>query len=60
MKFPTDVGEDFLDTVLELEELVDVYLLEEFIENEPKMTRNDESWKGQLSSNLDKIESAVG
>ena len=45
MKFRTDVGEDIPDNVLELEELVDVYLLEEFIENEPKMTKIDESWK---------------
>ena len=34
-EFRKDVGEDFLDTVLELEELVDVYLLEEFLEKEP-------------------------
>ena len=35
--FRKDVGEDgdFLDTVLELEELVDVYLLEKFLEKEP-------------------------
>ena len=29
-EFRKDVDEDFLDTVLELEELVDVYLLDEF------------------------------
>ena len=41
-EFRTDAGEDFLDTVLELEELVNVYLLEEFIENKPIMTMIDE------------------
>ena len=30
-EFRKDVDDDFLDTVLELEELVDVYLLEEFL-----------------------------
>ena len=30
-EFRKDVGEDVLDTVLELKELVDVYLLDEFI-----------------------------
>ena len=34
-EFRKDVGDDFLDTVLELEELVDVYLLKEFLEKEP-------------------------
>ena len=34
-EFRKDVDEDFLDIVLELEELVDVYLLEEFLEKEP-------------------------
>ena len=34
-EFRKDVDEDFLDTVLEFEELVDVYLLEEFLEKEP-------------------------
>ena len=50
-EFQTDIGKDFLNTVLELEEPVDVYLLEEFIEKEPI----EESWKGHLSSNLGKI-----
>ena len=45
MKFRTDVSEDFPGNVLELEELVDVYLLEGFIENEPKMTKIDVRWK---------------
>ena len=40
-EFRTDVGEDFVDTVLELEELVDIYLLEEFIVNQPK---TDKDW----------------
>ena len=33
-EFRKDIGDDFLDTVLELEELVDVYLLKEFLEKE--------------------------
>ena len=41
-EFRKDVGEDFLDTVLELEELVDVYLLEEFLEKEPVRIKIDE------------------
>ena len=41
-KFRKDVGEDVLDTVLELEELVDVYLLEKFLENEPIRIKIDE------------------
>ena len=41
-EFRKYVGEDFLGTVLELEELVDVYLLEEFIEKEPIRTKIDE------------------
>ena len=56
-EFRTDVGENFLDTVLELEELMDVYLLEEFIENEPiRLMKLEESRKVQLSSNLDEID----
>ena len=35
-EFRTDIGEDFLDIVLELEDLVDVYLFAEFIDNEPE------------------------
>ena len=35
-EFRKDVGEDLLDIVLELEELVDVHLLQEFLEKEPK------------------------
>ena len=38
---------EFLDTVLELEELVDVYLLEELIKNVLTMTKIDEV-KGKL------------
>ena len=56
-EFRKDVGEDddaFRDTVLEFEELVDVYLL--FLEKEPigtKLMKLQESWKVQLlSSNL--------
>ena len=41
-EFRKDVGEDILDTVLELEELVDVYLLDEFIESESVLTKIDE------------------
>ena len=41
-EFRKDVDEDFIDTVLELEELVDVYLLEEFLEKEPIMIKIDE------------------
>ena len=41
-EFQKGVGEDFLDSVLELEELVDVYLLEEFLEKEPTRTKIDE------------------
>ena len=33
---------DFLDTVLELEDLVDVYLLDEFIDSESVLTKIDE------------------
>ena len=40
-EFRKDVGEDFLDTVLELEELVDVYLLDEFIDSESVLTKID-------------------
>ena len=53
-------GEDFLDSVLELEELVDVYLLEEFLRKEPIRTKIDEvkeNWKVQLlSPNLSNID----
>ena len=41
-EFQHDVGEDFLDTDLELEELVDVYLLEEFLQKEPIRIKIDE------------------
>ena len=41
-EFQKDVGEDFLDTALELEELVDVYLLKEFLEKEPIRIKIDE------------------
>ena len=41
-EFRKDVDDDFLDTVLELEELVDVYLLEEFLEKEPIRIKIDE------------------
>ena len=41
-EFQNDVDDDFLDTVLELEELVDVYLLEEFLEKEPIRIKIDE------------------
>ena len=41
-EFQRDVGEDLLDTVLELEELVDVYLLYEFIDSESVLTKIDE------------------
>ena len=41
-EFRKYVDEDFLDTVLELEELVDVYLLEEFLEKEPIKIKIDE------------------
>ena len=43
-EFRKDVGEDddFLDTVLELEELVDVYLLREFLERESIRIKIDE------------------
>ena len=39
------VGEDFPDSVLELEELVDVYLLEESFEKELIMTKIEERRK---------------
>ena len=41
-EFRKDVDDDFLDTVLELEELVDVYLPEEFLEKEPIRIKIDE------------------
>ena len=41
-EFRKDVDECFLNTVLELEELVDVYLLEEFLEKEPIRIKIDE------------------
>ena len=41
-EFRKDVGEDFLDTVQELEELVNVYLLEEFLEKGPIRSKIDE------------------
>ena len=41
-EFRKDVDEVFLDTVLELEELVDVYLLDEFLEKEPIGIKIDE------------------
>ena len=41
-EFRKDVDDDFLETVLELEELVDVYLLEEFLEKEPIRITIDE------------------
>ena len=54
--FKKDVGEDFLDTVLKLEELVDVYLLKEFLEKSMKL---EENWKVQLSPNLSKCCSMI-
>ena len=44
MEFRKDVGEDydFLDAAIELEELVDVYLLEEFLDKETIRTKIDE------------------
>ena len=42
--------DDFLDTVLELEEHVDVYLLEEFLEKEPIRIKIDEVWRNLESS----------
>ena len=41
-EFRKGVGENFLDTVLELEELVVAYLLEEFLKKEPIRTKIDE------------------
>ena len=42
-EFRKDVGKDFLvDIVQELVELLDVYLLEEFLDREPIMTKIDE------------------
>ena len=41
-QFRKDVGEDFLHNVVELEELVDVYLLGEFLEKEPTRIKIDE------------------
>ena len=41
-EFRKDVGEDFLHNVVELEELVDVYLLKEFLEKEPITIKIDE------------------
>ena len=41
-EFRKDVGEDFHDTVLELEELVDIYLLDEFLQKEPIKNKIDE------------------
>ena len=41
-EFRKDVGEDFLDTVRELEELLDVYLLENVLEKEPIRIKIDE------------------
>ena len=40
-EFRKDVGDEVLDTVLELEELVDVYLLAEFLEKEPVRIKID-------------------
>ena len=41
-EFRKKVDGDFLDTLLELEELVDVYLLKEFLEKEPIRIKMDE------------------
>ena len=41
-RFRQDVGEDFLDTIIELKELVDVHLLNEFTGREPVVTKIDE------------------
>ena len=41
-EFRKDADEDFLDTVLELEVLVDVYFFEESLEKEPIMIKIDE------------------
>ena len=41
-EFQKDVSEDFCDTVLELEELVDVYLLNEFLGKELIRNQIDE------------------
>ena len=55
--FRKDVGGDFLDTVLEFEELVDVYLLKEFLKKEPIRIKIEEHWKVQLlSPNLSNID----
>ena len=41
-EFGKDCGEDFLDIIQVLEELIDVYLLDEFLDGEPMMTKIDE------------------
>ena len=41
-KLRQGAGEDFLDIVLELEELVDVYIVDEFIDSELVLKENDE------------------
>ena len=41
-EFRKEVEEDFFYTVLESEELVDVYLLEEYLEKEPIRIKIDE------------------
>ena len=41
-EFRKDVGEDSLDIVQELEEVIDVYLLDKFLDGEPIMTSIDE------------------
>ena len=51
-EFRKDVDEDFLDTALELEELVDVYLLEEFLEKEPIRIKIDEVRRKLVGSDI--------
>ena len=41
-EFRKDFDDDILDTVIELEELVDVYILDEFFDKEPIRTKIDE------------------
>ena len=41
-EFQKGVGKEFLYIIQELEELIDIYLLEEFLDGEPIMTKIEE------------------
>ena len=50
-----EAGEEYLDAVLELEGLIEVFLQEEFLENEPILPKLDDIRKKLENSNITKL-----